>query len=200
MVSCRRSVRLRGYNYASSGAYFVTVCAAGRKCLFGTIDGTAVRLTLCGNVVEESWRWLGERYPFIRLDEWIVMPNHLHAIIWLGSDCSKPLGSLIGAFKTVSSRGISALVGTRVQVWQRSYHEHIVRSDESLLALRQYINDNPAQWAQDCENPEVSRAHGDQRGTESWVGEWAAPEPPLLALPLRTPLPPMLNVRNGHSG
>jgi putative transposase len=165
MFPSRRSIRLHGHDYASSGAYFVTVCAAERKCIFATMHDTVVQLTMPGQIVEESWHWLAHRYPFVHLDEHILMPNHLHAIVWLEDGCLKPLGSLIGAFKTVSSRRIKELFGTPDQIWQRSYHEHIVRSDRSLLALRQYIHDNPAQWALDNENPE-NTADGSSKRTD----------------------------------
>ncbi len=175
--SYRRSVRLPGYNYASIGAYFVTICAADRRCLFGEMEDIAVKVTLCGHVVEESWRWLAQKYPFVHLDEWVLMPNHLHAIIWLAEGCSKPLGSLVGAFKTVSSRRIKAQEGSRTQIWQQNYYEHIIRSDKALLALRQYIRDNPVQWAQDAENPKLPIVYGARPGVSSL--DWAALEPPL---------------------
>src|SRR5271154_221619 len=94
----RKRLRVAGYDYASSGAYFVTICAEGRKCIFGTVDGTVVKLTLSGRVVEESWLWLAKNYSFVHLDDWILVPNHLHAIIWLEENCPKSLGGLIGAF------------------------------------------------------------------------------------------------------
>ena len=158
-MSNRQSLRVPGYDYASGGAYFVTVCTKDRKCIFGTVDGTSVKLTLPGRVAEESWRWLAERYSFVRLDEWILMPNHLHAIIWLENSCSKPLGSLIGAYKTVSSKRIKELLGPMERIWQRNYHEHIIRSEKSLCALRQYILDNPCQWQLDKENPASEEFH-----------------------------------------
>lgn len=149
----RRSLRVAGYDYSNGGAYFVTICSLDRKCIFGEIVDSCVKLTLPGQMAVESWQWLSERYPFVSLDEWILMPNHLHAIIWLDNGCSKPLGSLIGAYKTVSTKRINELHDLTTQIWQRNYYEHIIRGDKALLALRQYIRDNPAQWQVDKENP-----------------------------------------------
>ena len=102
------------------------------------------------------------------MDEWVVMPNHLHGIIVIvdaacrgGSRTAptnlarhKPLGRLIGAFKTVSTKRINAIRDTpNLPVWQRNYYEHIIRDDEELNRIRQYIADNPMQWEMDSENP-----------------------------------------------
>jgi REP element-mobilizing transposase RayT len=78
----RRSVRLKGYDYAQAGAYFVTICTQNRECLFGDVTDGQVRLNEWGQVVADSWLWLSDRYPYV-LDEWVVMPNHLHGIMIL---------------------------------------------------------------------------------------------------------------------
>jgi len=130
----RRSTRLSGYDYSQAGAYFVTVCAQHRACMLGKIGHDRVDLTDCGRVVATCWQWLGERYPQVDLDEWIVMPNHLHGIITIADDIGrggsrtaptvitpKPLGRLIGAFKTLSTKHISLMHGIRgVALWQRN--------------------------------------------------------------------------------
>lgn len=79
----RRSIRLKGYDYAQAGAYFVTVCTKDRACLFGDVVDGQMRLNECGRVVADSWLWLSGRYPYVDLDEWAVMPNHLHGIMIL---------------------------------------------------------------------------------------------------------------------
>ncbi len=77
----RRSIRLPGYDYSQSGAYFVTICAYQRQCLFGdVVDGQMV-LNQYGAIVADEWQWLCQRYPYLYTDEWIVMPNHFHAIM-----------------------------------------------------------------------------------------------------------------------
>lgn len=185
----RRSIRLKGYDYAQVGAYFVTLCAEDRECLFGDIVAGEMRLNDFGEMVAETWVWLGAQYPYVELDEWVVMPNHLHGIIVIGddgrggsrtaptnqsrtaptidsrtaptigsgtapTDKRKPLGRLIGAFKTVSTKRINLMRGTPgVSLWQRNYYEHIIRDEESLNRIRQYILDNPRCWAFDDDNP-----------------------------------------------
>jgi REP element-mobilizing transposase RayT len=117
--------------------------------------------------VEETWLWLADQYEFVHLDEYVIMPNHLHGIIVIGDTCRgasrsaptrvakrKPLGRLVGAFKTVSTKRINEIRGTLgVPVWQRNYYERVIRNGEELNRVRQYIIDNPAHWEQDRENP-----------------------------------------------
>ena len=144
----RRSVRLKGYDYAQAGAYFVTICIQGRACLFGDVVNRQMRVNKCGQVVADSWLWLSGRYPYVGLDEWVVMPNHLHGIMILtepgGRDGSrtaptenrKSIGRLIGAFKTVSTKRLNEMRNTPgVPVWQRNYYEHIIRSEESCTVF-----------------------------------------------------------------
>jgi len=168
----RRSIRLSGYDYSQAGAYFVTVCAQHRACVFGKIGHDRVDLTDCGRVVATCWQWLGERYPQVDLDEWIVMPNHLHGIIMITDDIGrggsrtaptvitpKPLGRLIGAFKTLSTKHVNLMRGIPgVALWQRNYYEHIIRNTDELNHIRRYIADNPLQWAVDRENPTLAPA------------------------------------------
>ena len=83
----RRSIRLRDYDYSQAGAYFVTVCAQDRECLFGDVVGGEMRLNKYGEIVAESWTWLPRQYRHIDLNEWIVMPNHLHGILIIDENC-----------------------------------------------------------------------------------------------------------------
>lgn len=169
----RRSIRLKGYDYSQVGAYFVTICAQNRACLFGDIVGGEMRLNDTGKIVADSWRWLASQYDYVELDEWVVMPNHIHGIIVVNdrrgdsriaptrtapTGKRKPIGRLIGAFKTVSTKHINIMRGTPgIPVWQRNYYEHIVRNDESLNRIREYIKNNPLQWKLDRENPNVAK-------------------------------------------
>ncbi len=162
----RHSIRLRGYDYSQAGAYFVTICTQGRACLFGDITDGEMGLNDIGMVAADTWQWLAAQYDYVVLDEWVIMPNHLHAIIII-RDCRgvsrtappgkpKPIGGLIGAFKTVGTRRINEMRNTPgVPVWQRNYYEHIIRNNESLNRIRAYIINNPLQWELDRENPIV---------------------------------------------
>jgi len=197
----RRSMRLKGYDYTRDGAYFVTICTQGREHTFGAVVGGEMRLNACGREVARCLVWLAEQYPFVYLDEWIVMPDHTHAIIVIKDDyrhgtahdgsnvtdpnvadadvtdsneiCRggsrtalqrtapitgfvdppfappqrKPLGRLIGAFKTVSTRRVNDIRSTPgAKLWQRNYHERVIRNSLSLSALRRYIANNPVLW------------------------------------------------------
>ena len=160
-------MRLPGFDYAQEGSYFVTICSAGRQRFFGDVVDGQVRLNEFGQVAARSWEWLARHFPHVELDEWVLMPNHLHGIIVITDDRRggsrtaptntssggfrrKPLGGLIGAFKTVSTRKINAMRLTPgMLVWQRNYYEHIVRSEDSLREIRQYIVNNPTTWEVD---------------------------------------------------
>ncbi len=167
----RRSIRLKGYDYTQPGAYFVTICVQGRRQLLGEIAGDVIRPSKAGIIVSEAWRWLGDQYPQVTLDEWIVMPNHLHGIIMInegrgGSRTAptrirrKPLGRLVGAFKTVSTKRINKAKATHgARFWQRNYYERVIRDEEELNRAREYIRDNPLKWADDPYHPDA----GDRR-------------------------------------
>ncbi len=157
----RRSTRLPAYDYAQAGAYFVTVVCKDRSLL---LEDDRFR-----TVIGEAWLWLADQYEFVQLDQYVVMPNHLHGIIVIRDDRSrggsrtaptsntsgrKPLGRLIGAFKTVSTKRINEIrVTAGLPVWQRNYYERVIRDEEELSRIRQYIIDNPTHWAEDPENP-----------------------------------------------
>ena len=180
----RRSIRLQGYDYSQAGAYFVTVCTPYRRCLFGDVVDGRVVLTRYGRIAAECWEWLGARDPHVQLDEWIVMPNHLHGIIVMSDDnlagkggsrtaptvtiARKPLGRLVGAFKTVSAKRINSSRGTPgARFWQRNYYEHVIRSEDELQRVREYIAGNPGKWMEDPENP---RRIDSERGRRGGVG------------------------------
>jgi len=177
----RRSIRLKGYNYTSSGAYFVTMCTRDQACTLGDIVRGAVVLSNIGRIVAQSWMWLGDHHPYVDLDAWVIMPNHIHGIVVIldddivsrdrrggcrGDPCRggsrtaptaakrKPLGRLIGAFKTVSTKRINEIRCTPGdRFWQRNYWEHIIRDESSLAQIRQYVINNPARWVDDRLHP-----------------------------------------------
>ena len=162
----RRSIRLKGYDYSQAGAYFVTIVTWQREMLFGEITDGELVLNEFGQIVSEKWQWLESQYRYIELGAWIVMPNHFHGILVIhdfgrgGSRSAptpikrKPLGGLIGAFKTVSTKHINLLRNTEGQlVWQRNYYEHIIRNEPEMDRISRYIESNPSQWAEDDENP-----------------------------------------------
>jgi REP element-mobilizing transposase RayT len=111
----RHSIRLKGYDYAQVGAYFVTICTLGKESIFGEIHGTTVAPNQLSSIVSQSWEWLSHQYNYVISDSWVVMPNHTHSILIITEDPphdpsapkQKSLGSLIGAFKTFSTKKIN---------------------------------------------------------------------------------------------
>ena len=156
----RTSNRLSCWNYANTAAYFVTLVVRERTCLFGEVVNGEMILNPFGSVVDESWRWLREQYDHIELDAYVVMPNHLHGIIVITNNQSgqsvsqgKPLGRLIGAFKTVSTKQINELRSTPGEsIWQRGFYDRVIRNEAELESVREYISGNPAKWDEDPEN------------------------------------------------
>ena len=164
----RRSIRLPGYDYSQEGWYFVTICTYRHKCLFGKFVNKKIQLYRYGRVVDKCWKWLAEQYDYVQLDGYVVMPNHLHGIIIIrrggsrtaptgNTQTYKPLSRIIGAFKTVSTKKINIIRNTPGhKLWQRNYYEHIIRNEEELNHIRQYIAENPINWKTDEENPDVT--------------------------------------------
>lgn len=161
-----RHLRLREYDYALPGAYFVTICTEHRLCLFGEIVDELMVLSPAGVVIESWWDSISRRFADVVVDDIIIMPNHLHGIIAVGVESevegSAPLPSLDGIiqwFKGMTTKDY--ITGVKNEGWQRfpgrlsqqGYYEHIVRSDRALERLRAYIAANPSQWSLDQENP-----------------------------------------------
>ena len=138
----RKPHRLTGYDYASCGAYFITCCTRKRRCLFWKReqDGT---LSPWGILVEQTIREIPIRYPSIRLEQYAVMPNHVHLLLLL-EEGSPSISTVINQMKGAATKRIGQAV------WQKLYHDHIVRNERDYLEIRQYIATNPARWLEDC--------------------------------------------------
>ncbi len=138
----RRSIRLRGYDYSQPGAYFVTMCLCGRE---PYLEMPAVRA-----IAEGTWHALPQRFPTIALDEFVIMPDHVHFILWLCPDAqNRPtLGRIVCAYKSLTARASLACLRTLGNAcgehfWQRDYYDHIITHKAELQEIRQYIRDNP---------------------------------------------------------
>jgi putative transposase len=169
----RKAIRLRGYDYSQPGRYFITACTYERTCIFGEIKYGSLNPTPAGNIVRECWYELPAHYAGLHLDEFVVMPNHIHGIFvfaepvgttlksGVGVSHSRTVFEIVRAFKTFSARRINEVTGaTGKPIWQRGYHEHIVRTDKAFDAIRRYIRDNPGEWEKDPENPSRSHEEG----------------------------------------
>lgn len=162
----RNSIRWRDHDYALHGAYFVTVCAALKQHLFGEIADGEMRLNALGEILESCWLEIPEHFPHVKLDAFVIMPNHVHFIVWIVNDSPnavgahghaplrngvahrKPrsLGSFVGGFKSAITKRINESRETPgVPVWQRNYDERVVRAAE-LEDTRKYIHQNPLAW------------------------------------------------------
>ena len=165
----RRSIRLKGYDYSQSGAYFVTIVAWGREKLFGEIVDGKLRLNAFGDIVRMEWERTPEIRHEVELGAYVVMPNHFHGIIIFTNDGvgairrvapttmrtlqSGSLGAVMAQFKSIVTKQINTLRGTpKMPVWQRNYFEHILRNADEANQIHLYIESNPVNWAEDDEN------------------------------------------------
>jgi putative transposase len=164
----RRSIRLKDYDYSQPGAYFITICTEGRNCLFGDVVNTWMKLNDYGQLVQSCWDDLPMHYPYLATDAFMIMPNHVHALMVLLDDIHVGAGlrpaqdtpakrhsipEIVRALKSFSARRINELRRTQgMVVWQRDYYDHIVRDEGELRWIREYIVNNPAGWETDIDN------------------------------------------------
>jgi putative transposase len=173
--SRRRSIRVQGYDYAGVGGYFVTVVAFQRKCTFGGIVKGEIRLNAIGKIVEECWDEIPLHFPNAEIDAFVIMPNHIHGIIYIfdnsrtgvGATHASPLqnyplpprgpwpgslGAIVGSFKSSVTRRAHR-ESNATHIWQRNYYEHIIRDQTDTQRIAGYIAVNPLKWDTDEENP-----------------------------------------------
>ncbi len=151
----RQSIRLDHYDYSTPGAYFFTAVVSGRTCLFGQVKNDSVDLTPGGEMIWDVWRGLPGRFPGLNLDAFVVMPDHVHGIVRLETALLEERYSfvdVIHAFKSLStSRYIKGVRNGSwppfyVRLWQRNYHESILRNAVSAEKAAAYIKANPERW------------------------------------------------------
>ncbi|MCX7725624.1 MAG: hypothetical protein N2053_02115, partial [Chitinispirillaceae bacterium] len=170
----RKTIRLNDYDYSRAGYYFITICTHNRECLFGEIQNVEMKLNDFGTITKKCWQDIPLHYPNVTLDEFIIMPNHIHGVIIInendivGAIHELPLQDIkqrrlmtlpkiIGHFKMNVGKHINQLRNTPgIPVWQRNYYEHIIRNEKSLFLIRKYIRENPIIWGNDCENHLIS--------------------------------------------
>ncbi|MCG2720893.1 MAG: hypothetical protein L6290_02600 [Thermodesulfovibrionales bacterium] len=179
----RRSIRLKGHDYSQTGAYFVTVCSLNKECMFGEIKHGTAGLNEYGEMVMKCWNEIPGHFINVECDEFVVMPNHIHGVIFINNcrgEVSSPfssdsdtikftqqggetppllrkitLGQIVAYFKYQTAKTINQIRNTLgTSIWQRNYYEHIIRDDRELQAIREYIRYNPLKWNDDEENPE----------------------------------------------
>ena len=195
----RRSIRLKNYDYSQPGYYFLTICTYKRQSWFGEIKNNRMYLNQIGKIVAEEWINTRKIRPKFQLDEWIIMPNHLHGIVIIDENIlglgernrdilgdhniseqkifgeasqdilgarNAPLrqepnsiSSFVARFKSAVTKRINLLRNNRdIPIWQRNYYESIIQDEQSLLAIQEYILNNPCQWEKDPDNQENDRS------------------------------------------
>lgn len=154
----RKHPRLKEYDYGSEGYYFVTFCVKNMRQILSTVDvgrdaliPPSVRLSKAGKVTQKYIENINSAYENVKVDKYVIMPNHVHMIIIIeplpesgGMRASRPtLFTVVRSVKTMITRELGH------SIWQDSYYERVIRGDESYRAAWQYIDDNPAKWAED---------------------------------------------------
>ena len=155
----RKPTRLKDFDYSSHGAYFVTICAKDRKPIFSQIfvgQGLApaeIGLTLYGKIAEEQLHKLTERFPSITIDKYVIMPNHIHIIVFLKNDTAgaspcPTLSEVICAYKSLTTLMCKRMCASDV-IFQTSFYDHIIRNYEDYYRIWKYIDNNPGKWTED---------------------------------------------------
>ncbi len=160
----RRSIRLAQYDYGKEGSYFVTICAHNREHLFGEIRHGIMGLSEIGCIVANEIQRTNIIRPYVRIDTWIVMPNHAHLLIDVRATRRvaptvaptlqpRSLGSIIGQLKSIITKQIYESHGFEGRIWQRNYFERIVRTPDERVRIKGYILNNPSHWSTDELSP-----------------------------------------------
>jgi REP element-mobilizing transposase RayT len=177
-TNSRRTIRLAGYDYRASGGYFVTLCTEKKRSVFGKVDEGIMRLNPYGDIVERCWRALPAHFAHVVLDEFIIMPNHFHGILFFrrgnegtpeacpydqpqvrkfGESQVGTLSVVVGQMKMRVTQAVNAYRAERglakATVWQRNYYERIIRDENELNEIRRYIIENPLNWLTDENYP-----------------------------------------------
>ena len=150
----RKPTRLKNFDYSTNGMYFVTVCTKGKeKILSNIVGGDAhiapiIELTEYGKIVDNYINSINSIYPNISIEKYVVMPNHIHLLIMIDGTmwASSPttISSVVRSVKTLTTKQIGK------SIFQRSFHDHIVRDDAEYQMIYNYIDSNPSLWTEDC--------------------------------------------------
>lgn len=167
----RQTNRLREYDYSQNGLYFITICTNNHENLFGSIISSKMILNETGNIVDKCWNEIPKHFSFIKLLDYVIMPNHLHGLLEIdlsgidtfvenkNNGCqdraknisplhgtSQTIGSVVRGFKIGVTKWYRKNIMKEYIVWQRNYHDHIVRNEISHNKIANYIIDNPQKW------------------------------------------------------
>jgi len=151
----RKSPRLLDYDYSQAGGYFVTICTHNKQYHFGEIHDAKMKPTLLGHIACSVWYTIPRVFTLVTLGDFVVMPNHVHGILFIIDDNGdRPtLGHIIGNYKGTVTREAKRLIdGVALPIWQGRFHDHVIRSEERHLYIREYVQNNVARWEEDSLN------------------------------------------------
>ena len=173
----RKHPRLDNYDYSSAGAYYITICTQNRRCVLSRVVGRGlapaenkgIEYTLLGEIAEKQLRLLEDRYPYLAVDKYVIMPNHIHVVLVLENETagasprptteavlcdgsinvSRPtVTDIVCTFKSLTTRECKKN-GFNGKLFQTSFYEHIIRGREDYETIVKYIYDNPKRWYYD---------------------------------------------------
>ena len=157
-------MRLKGYDYARAGLYFITICCQDRIHRFGHVENGKMVLNEFGQIAYDEWLNLSQRFPNFKLDVFQIMPDHMHGIIALSAataagatpTVTPTISDIVGSYKSIVSNSYLKICKSKNQtmgkLWQRNYHDRIIRNDSSYHRISKYIIDNPAKWSEKQSN------------------------------------------------
>ena len=155
----RKPTRLRGYDYSTPGAYFVTICTQNRECISGNIVGqeqapAEIHLSKYGKIAKDQLLDLENRYKSIKIDKYTIMPNYIHVIFIIdntaGASPCPTISDIICSFKSLTTRICNKSDNKHKKIFQTSFHDHIIRGDNDYRKIWEYIDTNPLKWELDC--------------------------------------------------
>ena len=172
------STRLKYWDYSSNGAYFITICTKNREYFLGEIIDGEMQLSEIGKIVQKYWLEIPDHFSFIVLGHFIIMPNHVHGIVVIDkahnvetrhclvsttgmktinrfqNQGKHTISSIIGSYKSICTKTINKIQNKIFFKWQSRFYDHIIRNENELNQIREYIVNNPIKWDLDRNNPE----------------------------------------------
>ena len=139
----RKNIRLKYYDYSTAGLYFVTICIKNRREILGKIKDNYIKLTKEGYIVRKNIINIEKIFEGIIIDEYVIMPNHIHMLIELDGQNGVTLSRIINQYKGVVTKQIG------YSIWQKLYYEHVIRNEKEYYIIKEYIKNNVISWEKD---------------------------------------------------
>ena len=152
-MSNRKLTRLQDFDYSNNGYYFITICTHNKQHIFGFVSDGSISLNTLGRITAEEIENITCHYQTVEILKYVVMPNHVHAIVAINNtERSRPfpttMSTIIGLYKSGVSKRIH-LHEPDIDVWQKSFYDHIIRNENEYLRVWEYIDENPLKWETD---------------------------------------------------